>query len=85
MNTVIVDFSATPDLKKGRKLACKFRVWMDHLNHCLFSDNILARMPNVFLQNDPLDTSFLLYKHPSISTIIFSFSNKYFQILRYYS
>jgi hypothetical protein len=35
-------------------------------------------MPNVFLQNDAIDTSFLSYKHPSISTIIFSFSDTYF-------
>ncbi|CAF3562792.1 unnamed protein product [Adineta steineri] len=49
VNTVIVDFSATSDLKHGKNLIY----------------NIMVRIPNTFLKNDPVDMSFVAYKHPS--------------------
>ncbi|CAF1375172.1 unnamed protein product, partial [Rotaria sordida] len=48
INTVIVDFSATSDLRKERNLAY----------------NIIVRAPNIILKNDPIDRSFISYKHP---------------------
>ncbi|CAF1529708.1 unnamed protein product, partial [Adineta steineri] len=48
VNTVIVDFSATSDLKHGKNLVY----------------NIMVRIPNTFLKNDPVDMSFVAYKHP---------------------
>ncbi|CAF3666934.1 unnamed protein product [Rotaria sp. Silwood1] len=48
VNTVIVDFSSTSNLKKERKIAY----------------NIIVRTPNVLLNNDPVDRSFISYKHP---------------------
>ncbi len=67
-NTIIIDFSGTPDLKKGRNLACKFDL-QSILNHfyiyCRFLDNIITRAPNVLLKNDHIDMSFISYKHPS--------------------
>ncbi|CAF3811478.1 unnamed protein product [Rotaria magnacalcarata] len=49
INTVIVDFSATSDLKNERNLAY----------------NIIVRTPNTFITNDPIDRSFISYKHPA--------------------
>ncbi|UJR37764.1 hypothetical protein I4U23_030457 [Adineta vaga] len=48
VNTVIIDFSATSDLKQGRKIAY----------------NIIVRTPNSILKNTPVDMSFLVFKHP---------------------
>ncbi|CAF2516694.1 unnamed protein product [Rotaria sp. Silwood2] len=48
VNTVIVDFSATSDLRKEHNLVY----------------NIIVRTPNIILKNDPIDMSFISYKHP---------------------
>ncbi|CAF4916702.1 unnamed protein product, partial [Rotaria sp. Silwood1] len=48
VNTVIVDFSATFDLKKEHNLAY----------------NIIVRTPNRVLNNDPVDMSFITSQHP---------------------
>ena len=47
--TVIVEFSPAKNLKEERKLI----------------DHILVQMPNVVVNNDPIDLSFLSYPHLS--------------------
>jgi hypothetical protein len=39
--------------------------------YCPCLDDIIVRMPNVLSKNDPVDISFLSYKHPGSQTIEF--------------
>ncbi len=76
MNTVIVDFRSTNDLKTGRNLACKlilnlflFLFYLSNkesTEYHLFLDNIIVRTPSAILNSNPIDTSFISYKHPGI-------------------
>lgn len=75
VNTVIVDFTGTSDLKTERNVACKSLLdrYFSIKKNRSFLDNIIIRASSNPLKNDPIDTSFLSFSHPSRSRRIVFF------------